>query len=83
MQLSKIFERIINSRLVKYSNENDFIYGKQFEFKRNYSNKQDCIIVIQFVNEMTETQDGSLATVGVFCDLCRAIDRVVIKTDGL
>ncbi len=71
--LSKVFEKIINFRLVNYFESNNIFYNKQFGFRKNVSTNS---ALIQFINEITDALDKSHATAGVFCDLSKAFDCV-------
>lgn len=70
---SKIFEKVINFRLVNYFNSNDLFYEKQFGFRKTFSTNS---ALIEFINDVAGALDRSETTAGVFCDLSKAFDCV-------
>lgn len=70
---SKIFEKVINFRLVNYFESNRLFYNNQFGFRKNVGT---LAALTHLVNDVSEALDGSWATAGIFCDLSRAFDCV-------
>lgn len=70
---SKIFEKIINFRLLNYFEDFNLFYSKQYGFRKNLSTQA---ALTDFANEIATALDRSQATAGVFCDLSKAFDCV-------
>lgn len=73
--MSKVFEKIINKRLVKYLNENNTISVNQFGFRRGKSTED---AVLELSDTVVKNFDKKLKTIGIFLDLSKAFDTVSI-----
>lgn len=72
---SKILEKIVNSRLVTFLEENMLLSNNQFGFRRGKST-DDATIYLS--NKISSFLDRGDKCVGVFLDLCKAFDTVSI-----
>lgn len=70
---SKIFEKLILTRLVNFFAENQILSKKQFGFQKNLST-QDAIASL--IKKTLLGLDNKEKTVGIFCDLSKAFDCV-------
>ena len=71
--ISKLFEKLINTRIVKYFEENDIFYEHQYGFRHGYSTK---LSLINLINQITQYTDEGRATIGVFIDFAKAFDTI-------
>ena len=72
--LSKIFEKLINKRMIGFFDENDVIYEKQFGFRKQHSTVHALnTAVTQILNSLNNNK----IVVGVFLDFSKAFDTVV------
>lgn len=72
---SKILEKIVNKRLVKFIEEHHLISDRQFGFRHGKSNEQATELLTDIVSS---TLDKGFRSVGVFLDLAKAFDTVSI-----
>ena len=70
---SKIFERIMYNRLYQYLTTNNILYNKQFGFQKQHSTEH---AIVQLTNEISNSFENNLLTLGVFIDLSKAFDTV-------
>ena len=70
---SKILEKIVFNRLVRYFNENNLFTPSQFGFRKGMST-EDAIQAL--VNSIYDAFDSQNSVVGVFIDLAKAFDSV-------
>ena len=70
---SKILERIMYNRLYKYLIENNILYSKQFGFQNGHSTDH---AVVQLVDQIIESFENNIYTLGVFIELLKAFDTV-------
>lgn len=73
--LSKILEKIINNRLIKYLNKYHIISDRQFGFR---SGKCTEDAVLELTNTVVGNFNSKLKTIGIFLDLSKAFDTVSI-----
>lgn len=73
--LSKVFEKIINKRLVNFIQTNDILSKSQFGFRKGLST-QDA--VIDLTDSIVKNVDSKLKTIGIFLDLTKAFDTVSV-----
>lgn len=71
--LSKILEKIINIRLIKYLEENKLLSDSQFGFRAKKSTSQ---AVHNLTNYITTNLDNGMHTIGIFLDLAKAFDTI-------
>lgn len=71
--LSKVFEKLVNSRLMKYLNRNDLLFKHQYGFREKHSTK---LSLINLANHLIKYQDKGQVTVGVFIDFAKAFDTI-------
>ena len=70
---SKILERIMYKRLVKYVKANEILYRKQFGFQEGHSTEH---AIMQLVNQINNSFEKNHYTLGIFIDLSKAFDSV-------
>jgi hypothetical protein len=70
---SKIFEKIILSRLYQHVNEYHILAGEQFYFRRQSSTNKASYVLL---NEILEALNKQKIVGGSFCDLKKAFDSV-------
>ena len=70
---SKIIERLMYNRLVKFINDNDLLYKYQFGFQKGRSAHMALIILIDNISEALENGD---CVIGIFLDFSKAFDTV-------
>ena len=63
----RIFEKLVNNRLVKFLERNDILYKHQYGFRENHSTK---LAVINLIIQLIHYQDEGRVTIGVFIDFC-------------
>ena len=70
---SKVFEKIVSDRLVKFLTYTEFFNDKQFGFLRGRSCNH---AVLQIVNSISERLNKGEITIGIFLDVQKAFDCV-------
>ena len=70
---SKILERIINNRLYSYSNENEILNDKQFDFRAGHSIEH---AILELIDQVSNAFNNNNFALGVFIDLSKAFDTV-------
>ena len=71
--ISKIFEKIMYTRLWNFLSESEILFERQFGFGKNHSTNPG---IISIVEEICINLDNKLFTCGVFLDLEKAFDTV-------
>ena len=71
--LSKIFEKLVNNRLIEYLEKNDILYKHQYGFREGRSTK---LAVTNLINQLVHYQDEGRVAVGVFVDFAKAFDTI-------
>ena len=71
--LSKIFEKLVNNRLIEHLEKNDILYKHQYGFREGRSTK---LAVTNLINQLVHYQDEGRVTVGVFIDFAKAFDTI-------
>ena len=71
--MSKILEKLVNTRLVSFLNRNGFFHETQFGFRPNHSTSHATTLLIE---NITEAFEAKQAMVGVFLDLSKASDTI-------
>jgi hypothetical protein len=70
---SKIYERIIYNRVLKFINDNDLLYKYQFGFRANYSTS---MALITLTDKIITAIDKNDITLGTFLDFSKAFDTI-------
>lgn len=73
--VSKIFEKILNSRLLSYLNTHNILSPNQFGFRREVGTED---AVLDLTNSIVRHLDKKQKTLAIFLDLCKAFDTVSI-----
>lgn len=73
--LSKILEKILNSRLTKYLDKYSIISDNQFGF-RSRKSTEDAVMAL--TSSIISNFDSKLKTIGIFLDLSKAFDTVSV-----
>ena len=71
--ISKVLERAMYNRLIKYLNDNKILYSFQFGFRKNHSAVMALIILVDKISKALE--DGEFA-IGLFLDFSKAFDTI-------
>ena len=72
-QFSKILEKLYNKRLEQFIDKNNVLSNSQYGFRPFLSTSH---ALIDLVEEIRESMDKKLYTLGVFIDLKKAVDSV-------
>ena len=80
LTLSKILEKVVYKRTVKFLDKNEIIYNSQYGFREKHS----CIdAVMELTTEILKSKENNLHTASVFLDLSKAFDtldpKILIK----
>ena len=70
---SKIFEKIIHTRLINFFEANKILYSKQFGFRSSHSTE---LALHLFIHELSKAQADRLNMIGIFLDFSKAFDNV-------
>ena len=70
---SKILERLLHSRLIKYFDEKEIISDSQFGFRKGYSTE---IALSYSIDRITSELDNKKNVIGIFLDFKKAFDTV-------
>ena len=70
---SKLLERLIYKRLIKYVEKNKILSKHQCGFRKNRSTE---LAVIELVDKITKAIDKGEYTIGIFLDLSKAFDTI-------
>jgi len=70
---SKIFEKVISTRLLSYLNSINFFFPKQFGFRQNHSTSS---ALVSFSDCVTNALDNSDIPISVFIDFSKAFDTL-------
>ena len=71
--LSKIFERLLYARLLKFINDNNVLYKFQFGFREGHSPNLALMLLVDKISRALEDGDFVL---GLFLDFSKAFDTV-------
>ena len=67
LSFSKILEKIMYNRLFSYASQQKILYLKEFGFQAGHSTEH---AILQLANQIHESFENNLYTLGVFIDLC-------------
>ena len=70
---SKILEKVMYKRILKYLNQNNILFPSQYGFRKKHSTN---LATIELMTKITDAIDNNEYTVGVFLDLAKAFDTV-------
>lgn len=70
---SKIFELILNDRLLSYFHTKQYFVKNQHGFRKN---KSTTTAIYQLVQSILESHDNNIYTLAIFCDLTKAFDCI-------
>ena len=70
---SKLLERLIYKRLIKYVEKNKILSKHQYGFRKNRSTE---LAVIELVDKITKAIDKGECTIGIFLDLSKVFDTI-------
>ena len=70
---SKVLERAMYNRLIKYLNDNKILYSFQFGFRKNHSAVMALMILVDKVSKALENGEYAL---GLFIDFSKAFDTI-------
>ena len=73
--VSKIFEKLLNARLVNYLDSNNLISNNQYGFRKG---KSTADAVLDLTTSIVKGFDGNQKVIGLFLDLSKAFDTVSI-----
>ena len=71
--LGKIFEKIINNRVIDYLEANNILFQHQYGFRKKHSTK---LSLINLTNTLLKYIDEGRTTVGIFIDFQKAFDTI-------
>ncbi len=71
--LSKILEKLIYKRLIKYINDNNILVNNQFGFRQGYST---CMALLLLQDKLTNAIDNGEYAIGLFLNLSKAFDTI-------
>ena len=71
--LSKVFEKVMYSRLIKFLDAHSILYSYQFGFRKFHSTN---MAIMTMVDKLTKHLDNGDFFLGVFLDFSRAFDTV-------
>lgn len=73
--LSKILEKLLNSRLIKHLNKNKILSDRQYGFRKGLSTEN---AVLDLTNNIIHHLEAKSKTIGIFLDLSKAFDTVSV-----
>ena len=71
--ISKLFEKLVNNRIVNFLERNEILYNHQYGFRHGYNTK---LSLINLIKQITKYTDEERITVGVFIDFAKAFDTI-------
>ena len=71
--IAKVFEKLVNERLMDFLESNDILYRHQYGFRKRYSTK---LSLINLVNTLLKAIDRGEITLGIFIDFKKAFDTI-------
>ena len=71
--LSKVFEKVMYSRLIDFLEENKILIVNQFSFRKNHSSYMALMVLI---DKLTKALENGDYVIGMFLDFSKAFDTV-------
>ena len=71
--ISKIFERLVYSRLATFIDQNNLLYSSQYGFRKGHST---YMAALKFTDDIAFNLDNGISTVALFIDLSKAFDTI-------
>jgi len=71
--IAKVFEKLVNGRLMDYLESNNILYKHQYGFRKKYSTK---LSLINLINILLKSIDCGEITLGIFIDFKKAFDTI-------
>ena len=71
--LSKIIEKVVQSQLYQYMNDNNLITNSQYGFRTNHSTEHAAV---EFVDRIAQKMDDGEIPFSIFIDLSKAFDTL-------
>ena len=71
--ISKIFEKLVNERLIDFLECNTILYKHQYGFRKKHSTK---LSLINLINTLLKSLDEGKITLGIFIDFKKAFDTI-------
>ena len=71
--MAKIYEKILNMRIVKYLEKHDIINSNQYGFSKGCSTIH---AILHFTNEIMKALDRKERAIGIYIDIMKAFDSV-------
>lgn len=72
-QFSKIFEKLFNNQPDKFLDKHKLLSESQYGFR---SNRPTSLALIESIEEITNSLDQKLYTIGIFIDIKKAFDTI-------
>ena len=70
---SKIFEKLIYTRLMSFLSSKNILYNRQYGFRKTYSS---YMALLDFINTISESFENKKILMGIFLDLSKAFDCI-------
>jgi len=70
---SKIFEKLVHTRVMNYLEKHSVLTENHFGFR---SNRDTCLAVADMIDKITEKLDAYNYSLGLFIDLSKAFDTL-------
>ena len=71
--LSKIFEKIVNNRMIDFIDKNNIFSKSQFGFRKNMGTED---ALMDYINHLQSQLNSSKYTISIFLDLSKAFDVI-------
>ena len=71
--ISKLFEKLVNIRVINFLEKNGILYEHQYGFRKGFNT---ILSLIDLINQITKYTDEGRPTIGVFIDFAKAFDTI-------
>ena len=71
--MSKLYEKVINTRLVSFFTRNCALYANQFGFRKNHS---PALAITLLTNKLITNFENNLHSIAIFLDFSKAFDTL-------